>query len=107
MENTIPQEGDLLIWWVPQMPMKAFEVPVRNLREAALLLDTLGAYDAFQFENGVKPDYCNTGGLQVFEDGDWFDWTDPETGDDFDLWRRNPDWEAAALPTPTKDQSHG
>ena len=80
-------EGSLRVWWVPQLPMKAFEVSVPTIEEASRLLDTLAAYDAFQFENNVKPDYCNTGGLQVHEDGEWVDWMGPD-GEDFDEYRR-------------------
>lgn len=79
--------GDLKIWWIPQVPMKAFEVSVPELNTASLLLDTLAKYDLFQFEKGVKPDYCNAGGLLVFEDGDWCDWRCPRTGVDFDEYR--------------------
>jgi Superinfection exclusion gene product 17 len=51
------------LWWVPQVPMTAFERDVPSYAEAKRLEETLAAYDAFQFENGVKPDYCNTGGV--------------------------------------------
>ena len=78
------KEGDLQVWWIPQVPMKAFRHSVRNLREARLLLDTLALYDIFQFENNIKPDYCNTGGLCVFEEGDWSDWYDNDTGESID-----------------------
>lgn len=87
------KRGDLRVWWVPQVPMKAFHVPVKNLREAALTLDTLARYDLFQYENRVKPDYANAGGLAIFDpdsdpDGDgWCDWSHPETGEDFDEYR--------------------
>lgn len=80
------QEGDLRVWWIPQMPMEAFYVPVESLAQAKWLLSVLADYDAFQFENCIKPDYCNAGGLQVREDGSWLDWMDPETGDDIDSW---------------------
>lgn len=69
-----PKEGDLRVWWIPQVPMKPFIVPVSNLREAKLLLATLANYDLFQLENNIKPDYSNVGGLSVFEDGEWCDW---------------------------------
>lgn len=72
----------LRVWWIPQVPMKAFYVPVENLVEAKLLLDTLANYDLFQYENRVKPDYCNAGGLHVFEDGEWIDWHHPESDAD-------------------------
>jgi len=91
-----PNEGDLKVWWVPQIPMPAFEVAVTDIGSASLLLDTLGQYDAFQFEHHVKPDYCNAGGLMVFEDGDWCDWLDDE-GNDFDEVRRDPEMLAAAI----------
>lgn len=73
-ETDTPKQGDLSVWWIPQVPMKAFRVPVRNIREAKLLLETLAEYDIFQFENNVKPDYANAGGLNVWEGGEWTEW---------------------------------
>lgn len=64
----------LRVWWIPQVPMPPFRVDVANIREAKLLLDTLAKYDEFQFENNIKPDYSNTGGLEVLLDGQWEDW---------------------------------
>lgn len=54
------------------------------LRTEKRLLDTLAAYDAFQLQNKVKPDYCNVGGLQIFDEAEseWNDWY-LETEDDF------------------------
>jgi len=80
--------GALRIYWIPQLPMKAFEVDVPDLATAAAVLDVLADYDAFQFENNVKGDYCNTGGLMILrDDGEWEDWEDPTSGDEFDEWR--------------------
>lgn len=76
--------GALRVWWIPQVPGKAFHVPVKTQADAILLLTTLADYDLFQLENNIKPDFCNTGGLQVFEDGEWSDWYDNETGDGID-----------------------
>lgn len=45
-------------------------------------MDVLAEYDLFQFENKVKPDYSNMGGLLMFEDGEWVDWYDDETNED-------------------------
>jgi len=46
-------------------------------------------YDLFQFKNKIKPDYCNAGGLNIYEsdsDGEgkpgWTSWSDEETGED-------------------------
>ena len=79
----------LQVWWVPQVPMKAFEVEVSSVAEGAKVMEVLAAYDLFQFENKVKPDYCNAGGLnQWSEDCDgegitgWESWYDEETGED-------------------------
>jgi hypothetical protein len=68
------KDGDLQVWWIPQLRMKSFDVPVNSIIEALLIIDTLGKYDAFQFENRIKPDYCNTGGLNVWENGEWCEW---------------------------------
>lgn len=81
-----PKLESLRIWWIPQVPGEAFEWPVSDLAQAALMLDALAAYDDFQFGQNVKGDYCNCGGLQIFDDSDWVDWED-EDGDDFDTWR--------------------
>ena len=77
-------QNNLRVWWIPQVPMNPFYVSVKNIQEAKLLLNALAEYDLFQLKNNVKPDYCNAGGLQVFEDGEWLDWYDPETGDSID-----------------------
>ncbi len=87
-----PRLGDLRVWWIPQIPMEPFYVPVKTLEEAQLIVDTLGLYDEFQYKNNIKPDYCNAGGLQMFErsgEGDgqneWVDWYD-ENGLEFEEW---------------------
>lgn len=72
----------LKVWWIPQVPMKAFEFDVSSVEEGAKILDVLADYDAFQFENNIKPDYCNAGGLMMLEDGEWTDWYDEATDED-------------------------
>lgn len=82
------KEGDLRVWWVPQVPMKSFLVPVASIDEAMLILGALARYDMFQLENNIKPDFCNAGGLSVFEDGEWLDWYSEEGESIDDLMRR-------------------
>jgi hypothetical protein len=82
-KKTKPAEGTLRVWWIPQVPMKSFHVPVKNVKQAMLILDTLARYDQFQLDNNIKPDYSNTGGLQEFTGGDWTEW-DNDDGDDID-----------------------
>lgn len=59
------------VWWIPQVPMKAFYYEVPDLATGRLLEDALAMYDIFQLENNVKGDYANAGGIQVWEDGEW------------------------------------
>lgn len=61
------KEGDLRVWHIPQVPMKAYHVPVANVKEAKLVLMTLARYDQFQLENNVKPDFSNAQGLERYE----------------------------------------
>lgn len=85
-----PKHGDLKVWHIPQIPGKAFEMPVSSLEEAALLLESLAKYDLFQYENNIKPDYSNANGLSIFDTtdtedspvGSWVSWEDEETGID-------------------------
>lgn len=72
----------LRVWWIPQIPMKAFYVPVSSVEEGVQILDVLAEYDLFQFENRVKPDYANAGGLSMLEDGEWVDWYTEDGEDD-------------------------
>ena len=81
--------GTLCVWWVPQVPMNAFEVIVDSVEFGVKLLDVLADYDLFQYNNNIKPDYCNVGGLKVWvadSDGEgnpgWNDWHDEETGEE-------------------------
>jgi hypothetical protein len=75
--------GQLRVWHIPQIPMSAFRVYVKNPKEARSILNVLAIYDLFQLENKIKPDYSNAQGLEVFEDGEWTEWED-EYGFDID-----------------------
>lgn len=61
-----PQAGDLCVWHIPQLPMEGFMVPVSSPEEAHKVLNILAEYDLFQFENNIKPDYCNAQGLNQY-----------------------------------------
>ena len=80
----------LRVWWVPQIGIEnAFYVPVNTPEDGKRLLDTFAAYDMFEFNNNVKPDYCNTGGLEMWDEDtqEWVDWyleTDNEYFEDID-----------------------
>ncbi len=70
------------VWWIPQLPMKPFEVPVSSIEEGKKLCKILADYDAFQFENNIKPDYCNAGGIvmkhPIITENEWYDVPDDE-----------------------------
>lgn len=88
-----PPLGSLRVWWIPQIPGKQFHVPVKDTDEAIKIMNVLAEYDQFQYDNRIKPDYCNAGGLEVLEltedDNDnlvpgWNEWYDQDTGDSID-----------------------
>ncbi len=81
----------LRVWWIPQAGAteEAFYVPVDTVEEGKKIMDMLAAYDAFQLQNRIKPDYCNTGGVQMWneDESEWEDWwmeTDKDYFDDVD-----------------------
>ena len=61
------------VWYIPQVPMAAFEVEVPDVPSARMVLDALSAFSLFEFENRVKPDYCDAGGIVVLDHGEWRD----------------------------------
>ena len=73
---------ELRVWWIPQVPGKAFGVEVDSLKEGVKLMATLADYDWFQYAQGIKPDYCNSGGIEMLVNGEWEDWYDEESGED-------------------------
>ena len=68
----------LRVWWIPQVGADggAFYVPVDTVEEGKKIMDLLAAYDAFQLQNKIKPDYCSTGGIQIWneDESEWEDW---------------------------------
>ena len=69
-------------------------VDVKTVAEGVKVMDTLAKYDEFQYENKIKPDYANAGGLQMCDPEQpsegWVDWYDEKTGEDNpQLWLAN------------------
>jgi hypothetical protein len=85
------KEGDLQVWHIPQVPGKAFTVDVENIREAKRIDKILCDYDMFELNQRVKGDFCNAGGLNIYEDGEWVSWHNKD-GDDFDEIDMNGDY---------------
>ena len=66
------------VFWIPQVPMEPFHQNCSSIHEARAIEACLANYDTFQFEHNIKPDYCNTGGIEVqLSNGEWEDY-DPE-----------------------------
>jgi len=84
----------LQVWWIPQVPGKPFVVDVDSVAEGVKIMNVLADYDKFQFDNNIKPDYSNAGGLNMWdEDSDgegtpgWVSWYDDEDDtDDPEEW---------------------
>lgn len=67
----------LRVWWNPQVGVsKIFYIPVESPEEGKKVMDTLAAYDMFQLQENLKPDFANAGGLQMFDEAEneWTDW---------------------------------
>lgn len=65
------------VYWMPQIGVDAvFYIPVGSVEEAKKFMEVLAAYDCFQYNHSIKPDYCNDGGLQMWdeEEQEWVDW---------------------------------
>lgn len=79
-------KSKLRVWWIPQVGAgnDPFYVPVQTVEEAKRVMDMLAAYDAYQLQNRIKPDYCNIGGLEMYDSeiGEYEDWY-LETKDDY------------------------
>lgn len=87
----MPKEGDLRVWWKPQVPMTSFLVPISSIEEGVKLMNVLADYDAFQLMHNVKPDYCNAGGIIIYRDGEWEDWESEDGDGDPAEWLRHND----------------
>lgn len=72
------------VWHIPQVPGKPFLVEVPTLDEAIRLCDTLDKYDIFQYENEIKPDYCNATGIELINDAGEVAEVDPDNEDNME-----------------------
>lgn len=71
-------------WYIPQIPGEAFEVEVDSPAEGFKILDIISRFSLFEFENRVKPDYADAGGVVEWDESeqDWWDVDEDEMGDD-------------------------
>lgn len=72
------QKERFKVWYIPQIPMPAFEREYDDFETAKAVLNALIGLSIFEFEHRVKPDYADVAGISRWEDdGDggfgWFD----------------------------------
>ncbi len=58
---------------IPQVPGTAYVVEASTREEAQRISDILVNYDLFQYEQRIKPDYCNASMVEVLIGGEWCD----------------------------------
>lgn len=75
-----PEPKQLRVAHYPQVPCAPFTIPVTSIEDAQRVINLLADYDQFQYQERIKGDYSNTSFVQQFEDGQWVDWADDETG---------------------------
>lgn len=68
----------LRVWHVSNVPGELFRQNVASISEAKLVLNTLARHDLYLGDLIES----NAQGLEVFEDGEWVEWSDAETGED-------------------------
>lgn len=77
-----PTEGDLRVFYIPQVPMAGYTVDIPRrvgaedaayLEQATFVLDTIIGLSIFEFDNNIKPDYSDYAAILRYEDGDWND----------------------------------
>lgn len=72
-----------MAYYIPQVPMKAFEFETDDLVLAQTVLEQIVSFSIYEFENNVKPDYSDAAGIVRWEeDGEgghaWFELEDYE-----------------------------
>ena len=86
MDKSEPRSGDIRVWFIPVVPGKPFLAKVESFTEGKKLLDVLASFSLFEYENRIKPDYADAGGIERYEtDGDggydWYEMEDEEPAD--------------------------
>lgn len=65
-------EGDLEMWFIPDIPGKEFRWKVESGAEAEKLVEVLAAYNRYLHRRGLMDDYeADASGVEIFEDGEW------------------------------------
>lgn len=82
--KTKHEEGDLRVWYIHQCGSgEMFMRDVATIEEAKSILETIYDLANFLYESDELQDYCNGGGLEVYEPDDdggfeWCEWCDED-----------------------------
>lgn len=68
----------LYVWWVPQIFGSCFYYEIETYGQGKLLEDVLAKYDWFQYQENIKGDYANVGGLGIYDGEDLMDISDED-----------------------------
>ena len=63
------------IWYIPQVPMPAFEREYEDFETAKTVLNAIINFSIFEYDNNVKPDYSDVAGISFWEEAEQ-DWED-------------------------------
>ena len=90
--KVVVELGCYKVWHIPQVPGEPFYVPVPDVSTAIIVLRALAEYDLFQLKHHIKPDYCNTQGLEQYDvdEKKWLEWENEEGDDIREVMRRLP-----------------
>ncbi len=66
----------LRVWWTPQVGVgiPLFYKNVDTLKEGVMLVEALVDYDRYEYDNNIKNDYSNAGGIEQFGHKGWEGW---------------------------------
>lgn len=75
----------LKVWYIPQVPMRSFEINVHSPEEALDLMELISEFSCVMFENKLRPDYTDCCGLITYchNYDEWVEWYNE---DDFDVF---------------------
>lgn len=72
-------EERIQIWWIPNVPAKAFRRDVADIEEGKRLLNALVDYTRYLEQRGYMSElWADAGGIEVMVDGEWEEWYDYE-----------------------------
>lgn len=63
------------IFYIPQVPMPAFEREYEDFETAKEVLNAIINFSIFEYDNNVKPDYSDVAGISYWEEAEQ-DWED-------------------------------